>query len=73
VRALVRDRGRAAAIDPAPSEIVTADLTDEGCDLSGACREVQTVISVAGQSTSRDWIPDWTPLDGEPITQIQLY
>ena len=58
VRALVRDRDRAAAIDPVPSALVVCDLTGERSDLVGACEGAQTVISVAGQSTFSQRLPD---------------
>jgi uncharacterized protein YbjT (DUF2867 family) len=58
VRALARDRSRAAASDPPPAEVVAADLTDERSDLVGACRGVETVISVAGQSTATHRLRD---------------
>jgi uncharacterized protein YbjT (DUF2867 family) len=57
-RALVRDRARAAALDPPPSEVVVGDLSDERSDLVAACRGAQTVISVAGQSTITRRLPD---------------
>jgi uncharacterized protein YbjT (DUF2867 family) len=58
VRALVRDRRRAAAIDPPPSEIAVCDLTDERFDLAKVCSGADTVISVAGQSTLSRRLPD---------------
>jgi uncharacterized protein YbjT (DUF2867 family) len=54
----VRDRGRAAAIDPPPEEVVVGDLTDNRSDLVGACRGAEIVISVAGQSTASRRLPD---------------
>lgn len=57
-RALVRDRDGAASIDSTASEAVVADLTDPHPDLARACCGVETVISVAGQSTASRRMPD---------------
>jgi uncharacterized protein YbjT (DUF2867 family) len=42
---------------------VVADLADESADLGAACRGVETVISVAGQSTATGRIADKRPYD----------
>jgi uncharacterized protein YbjT (DUF2867 family) len=58
VRALVRQRARAEAMDPQPPELVLCDITDERSDLVDACGGAHTVISVAGQSTVTRRLPD---------------
>ncbi|WP_187264078.1 SDR family oxidoreductase [Pontibacter beigongshangensis] len=51
VKVLARSKERAAALSPAPDEILIADASDQG-SLKGVCADVDVVISAIGKSLS---------------------
>ena len=68
LRALVRSQDRAQTLDPTPAQLAIADLADPNADLQSACKDVHTVISVAGRSCSTRRLPErgaFTPVDYE--------